>query len=127
MNAVDFKPTFTRVFLRAKKNFDTFSIYPTFGVDSTLPQFRTRDMPVEPSVDQYPVWYFFYGTLANPHILANKMGVSGDVAPDLFSAIVKAGRIGSWGGKYKALVDAPPSSVVEGKAYQVMLRKTKMH
>ena len=80
-----FKPTFFRL-SKAKKDLDSNSIYLTLGLDSTLPQHRssselcyTTALPQHRDSlnrttypvlqDNYPVWYFFYGTLADPAVL----------------------------------------------------------
>lgn len=84
----------------AEKNLSPDSLHPTLGVESTLPQFRGTD--VSPHNDEYPVWYFFYGTLADPDILTAQTGVE---EPGLIPAHISGGVLKTWGGKYKALVD----------------------
>ena len=70
-----------------------------------------------PAQNQYPVWYFFHGTLTDPEILAQKISLL--ELPVLRQAAVKGGKIKMWGGKYKALVDGPSSAIVDGWAYEV--------
>lgn len=67
-----------------------------------------------PTQNQYPVWYFFYGTLGNPDVLKRLLGVDPIYRP----ASVAGGEMIEWGGKYKALIDAP-GSAVEGVAFMV--------
>jgi hypothetical protein len=49
-------PTFARI-TKAAKELSTISMYPTLGIDSTLPQHRTAhpNTNFEPAQDQYPV------------------------------------------------------------------------
>jgi hypothetical protein len=57
---------------RAYKELSPHSLYPTLGKDATLPQYRPQDPHLLDTPasfgrthDQFPVWYFFYGTLAS--------------------------------------------------------------
>lgn len=63
-------PNFEPLFIPlsyAPKNFDLLSKAPTLGLDYTMPQNRLPKVAkVSPTQDEYPVWYFFYGTLADP-------------------------------------------------------------
>ena len=81
---LDFKTTFIHLTGKAEKVLSPHSKYPTLGLGSTLPQLRAshNDELFLPQQDQYPVWYSFYGTLADPDILFE-----------------------TWAGKYCALVD----------------------
>lgn len=112
----DYKPVFM-TFSIARKQLSTFSAYPTLGVDTTFPQNRaTNDKAVmEPGQNQYPVWYFFYGTLAEPDRLMRLLELNS--LPVLETAHVFGGAIQIWGNKYKALVDG--SSLVNGHAFLV--------
>ncbi|KAF5511357.1 hypothetical protein CGCS363_v002530 [Colletotrichum siamense] len=120
-----FQPTIIRYNVADKDLLKT-SIYPTLGYDATLPQNRITgddDKRLLPAQNEYPVWYFFYGTLADPDVLREQLGVE----PDYREASIKNGSLKTWGGKYKALVDAldakaPP---VKGKAFQVMNREVE--
>jgi hypothetical protein len=42
------------------------SMTPTLGINATLPQHRLVSSPHQ---EQYPILYFFYGTLADPEQL----------------------------------------------------------
>jgi hypothetical protein len=65
----NFAPTIVRV-SKSGKDFSEHSMYPTLGVDTTLPQYRADSVDAKfvPTQNQYPVWYFFYGNLAVPDI-----------------------------------------------------------
>ncbi|KAJ3456644.1 hypothetical protein MRS44_016667 [Fusarium solani] len=68
-------PTFIRISV-ARKELSANSIYPTLGVDSTMPQHRLgnqNDSP-QPTQHEYPVWYFFYGTLTQSDVLSDLVG-----------------------------------------------------
>ena len=90
-----------------------------------MPQHRLLDHPLGASPallqDQYPVLYFFYGTLCSPKILGRQLGLKdSDPLPELVSAYVLGGKVLTWAGKYKALVDAFGSTArVQGKAFVV--------
>lgn len=111
----------------AYKELSPNSLYPTLGKDFTLPQFRPQDaqlLTTEPSFgrtqDQYPVWYFFYGTLASIPTLHSLLSLSKEEVPSLHKAKVQGGRMKTWGmGKYNALVDGPETKYVRGSAYLV--------
>ncbi|KAF2796738.1 hypothetical protein K505DRAFT_225691, partial [Melanomma pulvis-pyrius CBS 109.77] len=105
----------------AGKDLSPDSLYPMLGVDTTLPQFRPsshEDRRAVPAQDQYPVWYFFYGTLGEPECLARLLNLD-HTGLDLRAARVKSARLGTWAGKYRALVDGSEKEEVEGWAYQV--------
>ncbi|KAL3451576.1 hypothetical protein BJX65DRAFT_304166 [Aspergillus insuetus] len=109
-----FMPTFIRM-NRAEKAFASDSIAPFLGFDPTLPHHRPAESTQTflPTQTQYPVWYFFYATLADPTILAKKLGFP---YPIMYrSASVTGGELRTWGGKYKALIDGTGS--VRGWAY----------
>ncbi|KAK5626388.1 hypothetical protein RRF57_002103 [Xylaria bambusicola] len=79
-----------------------------------MPQFRLS--PAEytsftPSQSQYPVCYFFYGTLADPKVLGRLLGTK----PLYKDATVYGGTLKTWGRKYKAMIDSP-GGVVHGRA-----------
>lgn len=117
-----FKPTFVRLASPAAKNLSSNSPYPTLGIDSTLPQFRSegRCEPFLPTQNQYPVWYFFYGTLADKEVLTRHLSLTEE--PSLYPAAVTRAVLKTWGGKYRALVDGPESARVQGSAFQVMTK-----
>ncbi|KAL9128381.1 MAG: hypothetical protein Q9217_002935 [Psora testacea] len=114
------RSTFVRESL-ARKDLSGISIHPFLGIDATLPQHRQtilKSRP-EPQQNQYPVWYFFYGTLADSSILAHQLQLSEQDVPMLSPASVDHGMLKSWAGKYKALIDGQSNSRVQGWAYEV--------
>lgn len=120
-----FQPTLIRTSI-ASKDLSATSSHPTLGVDATLPQFRpdnSSSFSPRPAQDEYPVWYFFYGTLADAGVLSRVVVGPGDekAAADICykRARVRRGRLTCLGEKYLALVDADEGSVVDGWAYQV--------
>lgn len=70
-----------------------------------------------PGQDEYPVAYFFYGTLGEPEKLGGVIGL--EELPVLARASIKGGKIKIWGGKYRALVDGGECDLVEGAMYFV--------
>ncbi len=121
----NFQPTIVRLG-KARKSLCQHNMAPTLGLDATLPQHRpdTTGMPVLPTQDQYPVWYFFYGTLCDPRVLTQQLNSEGCCS--LVPAHVEGGQLSTWGGgKYMALVDAPSDSnkVVVGTAFLVQSRE----
>lgn len=111
-----FQPTFIP-YSRADKSLSSLCLAPTLGIDATLPHLRmgsAATVEPTPTQNQYPVWYFFYGTLGNPDVLKRLLGVDPIYRP----ASVAGGKLIEWGGKYKALIDAP-GSAVEGVAFMV--------
>ncbi|MCJ1377002.1 hypothetical protein MMC17_000092 [Xylographa soralifera] len=93
------RPTFIRHSL-ARKALCAASAAPTLGIDATLPQHRpSTATPFLPAQDQFPVWYFFYGTLADPGVLAAQLRLGGEEAPVLRSARVRGGVLRRWGGE----------------------------
>jgi gamma-glutamylcyclotransferase (GGCT)/AIG2-like uncharacterized protein YtfP len=113
-------PTFGYISM-AEKDLCPVSRCPTLGIaDTTPPQFRCdSDEGLTPHQDQYPVWYFFYGTLAEPDRLKNLLGLP--FTPTLKEGTVSGGAIRTWAGKYKALVDGP--EVVRGRVFEVLSRE----
>ena len=115
-----FRPTFIRI-NRADKHLSDCCIAPTLGceIEPTLPQYRVDDAEhiFLPAQNQYPVWYFFYGTLADPEFLAQKLSLS--ETPVLKQAAITGGIIQTWGGNYNALVDGPTTASADGWAYEV--------
>ncbi|KAF2483289.1 hypothetical protein BDY17DRAFT_310330 [Neohortaea acidophila] len=127
-------PTFRPMFVMrslARKEFDITSISPTLGQDATLPQYRftTVETSPRPAQAEYPVWYFFYGTLASQQTLHSLLqhldGDDYDLANyELRPARVAGAKLTIWGNKYKALVDGNEEDVVEGWAFLV---KSELH
>lgn len=119
-NHQGFKPTIVRI-SKAKKDLCAQSQAPMLGKDCTLPQYRSEKPGFEPAPgpEQYPVWYFFYGTLADPIVLSRHLGLN--QPPAYTPAHVNDGKVQMWAGKYKALVDAP-GELVDGFAFLVQSR-----
>lgn len=120
------KPLFIPI-KTAYKELSPNSIYPTLGKDFTLPQYRPQDthLVMTPPLfgqtqDEYPVWYFFYGTLASVPKLHSFLSLSEEEVPILHRARLQRGKMKTWGmGKYNALVDGLETDYVEGSAYLV--------
>lgn len=117
---INYRPTFIRL-SQARKALSSVSIYPTLGTDSTLPQNRlqSNDTDPLPAQNQYPVWYFFYGTLADPALLSRILELPEADSPTLRPATITGGSMRMWAGKYKALVDGSITAQTRGWAYQV--------
>ncbi|KAF5253254.1 hypothetical protein FANTH_1850 [Fusarium anthophilum] len=118
-------PGFTPTIIKdpyARKDLSSTSLYPTLGLDTTLPQFRpgpaTRPLPAQ---NEYPVWYFFYGTLADPSVLSKLFG--SDFQAQYTAAKIRDGALKTWG-QYNALVDDPSGiNLVRGQAFLVESRE----
>ncbi|KAH7254669.1 hypothetical protein B0J15DRAFT_512887 [Fusarium solani] len=96
-------PTFIRISV-ARKELSANSIYPTLGNDSP-----------QPTQHEYPVWYFFYRTLAQSDVLSDLVGTD----PVYHDAKIRGGVLESWG-NYKALNDDPSQrNTVHGKTFLV--------
>ncbi|KAK6434374.1 hypothetical protein LTR95_009444 [Oleoguttula sp. CCFEE 5521] len=105
----------------ARKDLSLYSIAPFLGLDATLPQHRpdAATLP-SPQQDQYPVWYFFYGTLADTDVLRSLLGDGPDDFYKLHPARATGGRVEMWADKYRALVDSDDrAAVVHGSAFLV--------
>ena len=113
-----FQPTFVP-YSQARKDLDEHSAYPMLGLDTTLPQNRLQNQNdiVKPRQSQYPVQYFFYGTLADPQVLTRVLRLRHQ--PTYQRATIAGGILKTWAGKYKALVDGPIEAKVNGWAYWV--------
>jgi hypothetical protein len=96
-------------------------MYPTLGIDTILPQYRADNVDAKfvPTQNQYPVWYFFYGNLAVPDILARLLALS--EKPVFTPATITGAVIKKWRGKYNALLDSEgaETTFVDGWAYLV--------
>ena len=105
---------------------------PMLGRHTTLPQYRlaANDTIPRPTQDGYPVWYFFYGTLASQQTLHRLLHhLDGDMhgAADYelrLGHVVGVRLTTTRGGKYKELIDGPKDSAVEGWAFLV---QTEQH
>ncbi|KAK3117592.1 hypothetical protein LTR53_000918 [Teratosphaeriaceae sp. CCFEE 6253] len=116
-----YRPLFVAQTL-ATKDFCQHFVAPTLGRDATLPQYRLEDFVDEarPRQDEYPVWYFFYGTLANTDTLQRLFRhIDGDAEKEysLYPAKVAGAELTTWADTYKALVDG--TSEVTGSAFSV--------
>ena len=115
-----YQPTFVRL-SKARKDLCAYSAYPKLSEDTSLPQFRlhSADASIGVLQNEYPVWYFFYGTLAEPDRLGRLLQARED--PNLVGAYLPRGKIKTWAGKYKALVNGEER--VEGSAFLVKSRE----
>lgn len=109
---------------RARKDMSWDSAYPTLGIDTTLPQHRPVSFPPtatfrgpQPTNEEYPVWYFFYGTLGDEERLSRLLGPNHPIS--LTPAWISGGRLGTWAGRYKALVDDFDGGRVQGHGFLV--------
>ncbi|KAK3639091.1 hypothetical protein LTR56_012640 [Elasticomyces elasticus] len=104
----------------ARKALAADSMAPMLGIDTTMPQHRLNGEEALPRQDQYPVYYFFYGTLADTEVLRRHL--DGDVPEGYYTllpASITGGRVEMWG-QYRALVDGSnQDSVVHGSAFLV--------
>ena len=89
---------------------------PHLGRDETLPQHRLSVSITQEA--EYPVDYFFYGTLAAPDRVVRLFGIEINEVTDLRPAICFNGRIRIWAKKYRALVDCPGGKV-QGHVFHV--------
>ncbi|KAF9634051.1 AIG2-like protein [Lasiodiplodia theobromae] len=114
------RPAFIRL-SEAEKDLSPDSLCPTLGIDTTLPQHRSNGSTavLHPFQDEFSVWYFFYGTLAEPERLVSLLGL--EERPVLRRAAVRGGAVRTWGGKYKALVDG--AERIDGWAYEVVSKE----
>ncbi|KAF2145927.1 uncharacterized protein K452DRAFT_192456, partial [Aplosporella prunicola CBS 121167] len=71
-----------------------------------------------PTQDEYPVYYFFYGTLAEPQWLKRILNLP--EMPILKRATIHGGTLKMWG-PYKALINGPET--IQGWAYLVQNKK----
>lgn len=108
---------------RARKDLSRDSAYPTLGLETTLPHNRPPFPPIpnlrrlQPANEEYPVWYFFYGTLADEERLNRLLGPDHPVS--LTPGWTTGGRLGTWAGRYKALVDDFSGGQVQGYGFLV--------
>ncbi|KAI4129144.1 MAG: hypothetical protein LQ338_002379 [Usnochroma carphineum] len=112
------RPIFIHI-SQAPKDLSEISCHPTLGIDSSLPQHRMLNInhTFAPTQMEYPVWYFFYGTLMDQETLQKCLSLPH--FPQLISASIKGGVLRTWGHKYKALVDGPADARVHGYGYRV--------
>lgn len=103
----------------ARKELSSFSRYPTLGLDSTMPQNRQDKELILPMDNTYPVYYFFYGTLAQPDVLNRVLGRPSDSSVLYKAARIYGGRLTKWANKYLGIVDSAAIDAVDGYAYLV--------
>ena len=128
-----FRPTYVRL-NKAKKDLSSVSIHPTLGRERTLPQYRASTLSnaasilsntidglshlaISPLQDEYPIWYFFYGTLTDSVTVTRHLSLSKD--PVLRPGTITGGIIKIRGGKYTALVEGTDTDIVHGSAFEV--------
>lgn len=119
-----FRPTFVRL-SKAKKDLAATSIHPTLGMESTLPQYRPSCLQTSfsPPQEEFPVWYFFYGTLADSSFLTRLLSLTEEEQPLLVPATISRGIVRTWQHKYNALVDGASTDYVHGSAYRVTTKE----
>lgn len=119
-----FRPTFVRL-SKAKKDLAAISMHPTLGIESTLPHHRASfsQISFSPLQDEYPVWYFFYGTLADSAFLTRLLLLPEAEHPPLVPANISRGVVKTWQDKYNALVDGASTDCVHGLAYRVTTKE----
>ena len=119
-----FRPTFIRL-SKAKKALAAISIHPTLGIESTLPQHRASlpETTFLPHQEEYPVWYFFYGTLEDGGFLTSLLSLPEAEHPLITPAQISWGIVKTWQGKYNALVDGISTDSVHGSAYRVTTKE----
>lgn len=108
-----FVPVVARI-TKAEKCLSASSRQPCLGIDTTLPQHRSVVHAV-PRQDEFPVWYIFYGRLAEAELLKGLLEL--DEEPEYRSASVQGGNMCRLGGKYNALVNG--EGIVQGHAFLV--------
>ncbi|KAK8135501.1 hypothetical protein PG984_003441 [Apiospora sp. TS-2023a] len=81
-----------------------------------IQQILTAPHPPRSPERYKPIHYFFYGTLKDPRVLAEVLGV--EQAPALRAAKIIGYSLTNWG-DYKALVDGRPGEEVVGVAGEI--------
>ena len=117
---IAFRPTFVRL-AKAKKDLSATSYAPCLGFDATLPQHRLKSDTAEddylPRQEQYPVWYLFYGKLAEPDELQHRLDL--DESPSFRPAQICYAQLRRWAGRYNAVIDGSMADMVSGSAFLV--------
>lgn len=122
-----FRPLFVSQSM-ALKDLCAHTTAPRLGIDASSPQNRLdsqNDIP-RPQQNEYPVQYFFYGTLADAEVLRRLFHSldSDRTEYSLRPASVTGGRLALWNGKYKALLDAQSSKAeVHGHRFEVQSKE----
>ncbi|KAF5635963.1 hypothetical protein F52700_5276 [Fusarium sp. NRRL 52700] len=97
----------------ARKSLSPHSLHPTLGIDSTLPHHRLQHLHDEPrpAQNEYPVWYFVYGDLADGGVFAELTGDSTRCE----KAVTVGGRLNCQKG------DGSLANIVEGRGFMVSI------
>lgn len=113
-----FRPTIIHL-NKANKELSDMTLAPFLGRDVTLPQHRPDTWDFLPQLSQkgWPVWYFFYGKLAEPEQLQRLLNLVN--RPEYCPARVFGAKLRSWQGKYRAVVDGDSDEWVDGSAFLV--------
>ncbi|KAI0972108.1 hypothetical protein F4678DRAFT_479092 [Xylaria arbuscula] len=119
------QPFFIRL-PEAEKDLSAICRFPTLGIDTTMPQHRVenKERPA-PGQDDYPVWYFFYGTLADEDTLSRLLQRPGGIDQAVLRpAYVRGGKLATLG-KYRTLVHeyGLKGEPVVGSAFLVQTRE----
>ncbi|KAG4274467.1 hypothetical protein FPRO04_09425 [Fusarium proliferatum] len=106
----------------AQKDLAPTSLYPTLGIDTTLPQFRPGPAATpRPLQNELPVWYFFYGTLTDPSFLSKLFG--SNFQAEYHAATIRGGVLKTWGRHYALVDELSHTNFVHGKALLVETRE----
>ncbi|KAK8017389.1 hypothetical protein PG993_013715 [Apiospora rasikravindrae] len=84
--------------------------------EDAIQQILTAPHSPPPPPQYEPIHYFSYGTLTNPGVLANVLGI--EQAPLLRPAKIIGYSLTNWG-DYKALIDGKPGEEVVGAACEI--------
>lgn len=82
-----------------------------------VPIIETPSADISNPMSNFPVLYYFYGTLSDPKFLAKKFKLAEH--PEMPKASIRGWRLKMWG-EYKALLGRKATEhdiLVEGKAY----------
>jgi gamma-glutamylcyclotransferase (GGCT)/AIG2-like uncharacterized protein YtfP len=82
------------------------------------PSEACKEVESRPRENEYPVWYFFYGTVADEEMLGGVLELAEGDEPHLRDASIRSGRLTRCG-HYNALVDGEQGDEVHGKSYLV--------
>lgn len=119
---------FTKIRVAMAHKDENWRDLPFLGRDCTLPQYQPSmlSLPLpqyQPSrlslLDveaEFPVLYFFYGTLTSRKVLSRLFDLPARTPIRLYAATLLDGRLRTWAGKYKALVDSP-GDMVDGYVF----------
>ena len=104
----------------AAKELDRYSAYPTLGLKPTLPA-EDEKATFLPAQEEYPVYYFFYGTVADLLIVLRLLSTPGTERQVPKPASIMGGKLKTWGPYhvFRALVDGQNDDEVNGAAILV--------